>query len=79
MSEPPLSGLVADARPTSELPEPSFATILGTSQDRSRSFESLKRALSSGNERESLYVLPIEDAITVIDTLEQVSAKYLAL
>ena len=52
---------------------------LGTSQGRNHSFESLKHMLSSGGGRESLYALPIEEAIVVIDALERVSVKRLAL
>ena len=48
---------------------------LGGPQGRDLSFESLKHKLSSGSGRESLYTLPIEEAITVIDTLEQVNTK----
>jgi len=48
---------------------------LGELQGRDLSFESLKHKLSSGSGRESLYTLPIEEAITVIDTLEQVNTK----
>ena len=39
------------------------------------SFESLKHTLSSKIGRESLYVLPIERAVGIIDDLEQVSTK----
>ena len=46
-----------------------------TSHSRNLSFESLKHALSSRGGRESLHALPIEQAIGVIDVLEQVSAK----
>ena len=52
---------------------------LRTSQGRNRSLESLKHTLSSGSGRESLRALPIEEAITVIDALERVSIKWLAL
>jgi hypothetical protein len=48
---------------------------LGASQGWDHSFESLKLALSSRGGREALYVLPVEQAINVIDVLEKVSAK----
>jgi len=48
---------------------------LGGLQGHDPSFESLKRKLCSGSGRESLYTLPIEEAVTVIDTLEQVHTK----
>ena len=40
-----------------------------------RSFESLQSVLSSKAGRESLYALPTDQAVGVIDVLEQVSAK----
>jgi hypothetical protein len=59
----------------SESPELPSTTTLGASQGQDRSFESLKLTLSSRGGRESLYVLPIEQAIEVIGVLERVSAK----
>jgi hypothetical protein len=59
-------------------PELPSAGILEASQGCNRSFELLKRTLSSRDGRESLYVLPNEQAIEVIDILEQVSAQRLA-
>ena len=49
--------------------------IFGASRDRNRSFEALRRALSSRGGRESLHALPTGQTIGVIDVLEQVSAK----
>lgn len=54
-----------------ELPSAANLTLPGLGH----SFESLKRTLSSGSGRESLYALPIGKATTVIDALEQVSSS----
>jgi hypothetical protein len=62
----------------SESPELPYAAILGASRGWNHSIETLKLSLSSRGGQESLYVLPIEQAIEVIDVLEQVSVKRLA-
>ena len=62
--------------PTPESSESSSVGNLGVApQDRDLSFESLKHILSSDSGRGSLYALPIEEAVTVIDALEQVNTK----
>ena len=54
------------------------SVVGGASQPQNHSFESLKRTLSSKSERESLYILPSEWAIGVINHLEQVSVKQIS-
>lgn len=66
-------GLFLRSRSTPESLTPPSTTTSGVSWSHGRSFESLKRALSSGNGRKSLYALTTEQAIRVIGVLEQVS------
>ena len=75
--------------PNSHSPDPSLDTcsilepkhpptaVSGASHGCNHSFESLKHALSSRGGRELLHALPTDQAIGVIDILEQVSAKRL--
>ena len=58
-------------------PEQPPTITLEASHGRNRSLESLKYALSSRGGRESLHTLPTEQAVGVIDVLEQVSTKRL--
>lgn len=59
----------------SESSEPPSVETPGAPQGRNLSFESLKHKLSSGSGRGTLYTLPIEEAVTVIDALEKVNIK----
>ena len=86
---PPTQTSPAGTRPNPHPPDPSLDTcptsepkqlpiaVSGASHGCNRSFESLKHALSSRGGRELLHALPTDQAIGVIDTLEQVSAKWL--
>ena len=64
------AGAGPNLEPAESSPPATSGLALG---GRSCSFESLKHALSSRDGRESLYALPLERAVEVIDVLEQVS------
>jgi hypothetical protein len=67
--------LVLKTHPIPEPPGMPSTVHLGASHSWDHSFEFLKLTLSSRGGREALYVLPVEQAINVIDVLEKVSAK----